>query len=198
MDPGFHRSDDEAIRVASQDRTMGSAFTPERTIMAVVQKITPFLWFDHEAEEAARFYVSVFRNAEIGTIMRYGSEGFEVHGRPAGSVLTVDFRLEGQAFTALNGGPHFRFNEAVSFVVHCETQEEVDHYWEKLREGGDEKAQQCGWLKDRYGLSWQVVPNALLAMLADPDGVKSGRVTAALLKMKKLDLATLERAYEGA
>jgi predicted 3-demethylubiquinone-9 3-methyltransferase (glyoxalase superfamily) len=165
--------------------------------MAVVQKITPFLWFDHEAEEAARFYVSIFRNSAIGTITRYGAVGVEVHGRPAGSVMTVAFRLEGQEFTALNGGPHFRFTEAVSFVVHCETAEEVDHYWERLRQGADEKAQQCGWLKDRYGLSWQVVPTALPAMLADPDSARSGRVMAALLKMKKLDLPALRRAYDG-
>jgi predicted 3-demethylubiquinone-9 3-methyltransferase (glyoxalase superfamily) len=165
--------------------------------MAIVQKIAPCLWFDHEAEEAARFYVSIFGNSAIGPITRYGAEGFEVHGRPAGSVMTVDFTLEGQAFTALNGGPLFRFNEAVSFVVRCETAAEVDHYWEKLRQGGDEKAQQCGWLKDRYGLSWQVVPNELVAMLADPDSARSGRVMAALLEMRKLDLAALRRAYEG-
>jgi predicted 3-demethylubiquinone-9 3-methyltransferase (glyoxalase superfamily) len=165
--------------------------------MATVEKITPFLWFNNEAEEAARFYVSIFKNSAIETVTRYGKEGVEVHGRPAGSVMTVAFRLEGQSFTALNGGPHFKFTEAVSFVVRCETASEIDYYWEKLTAGGDEKAQQCGWLKDKFGLSWQIVPAALLPMLADHESAKSGRVMKALLHMKKLDLPALQRAYEG-
>lgn len=165
--------------------------------MAIVQKIAPCLWFDNQAEEAAKFYVSLFDNSAIGVITRYGREGFEVHGRPEGSVMTVTFRLGGQEFTALNGGPHFKFTEAISFVVRCETQAEVDHYWDKLGEGGDEKAQQCGWLKDKYGLSWQIVPTALFDMVADADGEKSGRVMRALLQMKKLELAALRRAYDG-
>ena len=165
--------------------------------MASVQKITPCLWFDNQAEEAAKFYVSLFKNSAMGTVTRYGREGFEVHGRPEGSVLTVSFRLEGQEFTALNGGPHFKFTEAISFVVRCETQTEVDHYWEKLGEGGDERARQCGWLKDKYGVSWQIVPTALFEMMSDTDRIKSERVMRAMLQMKKLDLAALRQAYEG-
>jgi predicted 3-demethylubiquinone-9 3-methyltransferase (glyoxalase superfamily) len=164
--------------------------------MAILQKISPCLWFDGQAEEAARFYVSIFENSEMGVITHYGSEGFEVHERPKGSVMTVTFWLEGQEFTALNGGPHFKFTEAVSFVVKCETQADVDRYWDKLREGGDEKAQQCGWLKDKFGLSWQIVPAALFDMIADADGERSGRVMRAMLQMKKLDLAALQRAYD--
>jgi predicted 3-demethylubiquinone-9 3-methyltransferase (glyoxalase superfamily) len=165
--------------------------------MSVSQKITPCLWFDHQAEEAARFYVSIFKDSNINAITRYGKEGFEVHGRPAGSVLTVNFILEGEEFTALNGGPHFKFTEAVSFVVRCRTQDELDYYWERLGEGGDETARQCGWLKDKYGLSWQIVPIALFDMLQDADTVKSDRVMRALLQMKKLDLAALEDAYRS-
>ena len=165
--------------------------------MATIQKITPCLWFDNQAEEAAKFYVSLFKNSAIGAVTRHGREGFEVHGRPEGSVMTVSFRLEGQEFTALNGGPHFKFSEAISFVVRCETQTEVDHYWDKLGEGGDERARQCGWLKDKYGVSWQIVPAALFEMMSDTDGIKSGRVMRAMLQMKKLDLAALRRAYEG-
>jgi predicted 3-demethylubiquinone-9 3-methyltransferase (glyoxalase superfamily) len=162
-----------------------------------LQKITPCLWFDHQAEEAATFYVSIFDNSSVGKVTRYGKEGFEIHGRPEGSAMTVSFRLEGEEFAALNGGPHFKFNEAISFVVRCETQAEIDHYWEKLSEGGDEKAQQCGWLKDKYGLSWQIVPSALFDMTNDADAAKSGRAMKALLQMKKLDLAALKQAYEG-
>jgi predicted 3-demethylubiquinone-9 3-methyltransferase (glyoxalase superfamily) len=154
------------------------------------------LWFDSQAEEAARFYASVFKNSKIGRISRYGKEGFEVHGKPEGAVLTVEFEIDGQAFTALNGGPMFKFNEAVSFQVHCETQAEVDHFWDKLSAGGDEKAQQCGWLKDKYGVSWQIVPDALMRMLQDKDAAKSGRVMKAMLQMKKLDIKKLEQAYE--
>ena len=165
--------------------------------MARFQKITPCLWFEKEAEEAAKFYVSIFDNSAIGVVSRYGKEGFDLHGRPAGSVMTVSFRLDGQEFMALNGGPHFKFTEAVSFMVNCESQAEIDRYWAKLGEGGDGKAQQCGWLKDKIGLSWQIVPTALAEMMCDPDRRKSERVMKALLLMKKLDLAALSRAYEG-
>jgi predicted 3-demethylubiquinone-9 3-methyltransferase (glyoxalase superfamily) len=160
-----------------------------------MQRITPCLWFDTQAEDAAKFYTSIFRNSRIGRISRYGKEGHEIHGRPEGSVLTVEFEINGQTFTALNGGPLFKFNEAVSFQVFCESQEELDHYWEKLSRGGDAKAQQCGWLKDRYGVSWQIVPTALAAMLQDKDRRKSERVMKELLQMKKLDIARLEQAY---
>jgi predicted 3-demethylubiquinone-9 3-methyltransferase (glyoxalase superfamily) len=165
--------------------------------VAITQKITPCLWFDNQAEEAAKFYVSMFSNSAIVAVTRYGKEGFEVHGRPEGSVLTVNFRLEGQEFTALNGGPLFKFSEAISFVVRCETQTEVDRYWDKLVEGGDERARQCGWLKDKYGVSWQIVPAALFEMMAGTDRIKSERVMRAMLRMKKLDLSALRQAYEG-
>lgn len=165
--------------------------------MAIVRRIAPCLWFDDQAEEAARFYTSVFSNSKIGTIARYGEAGQEIHGRPAGSVMTVAFELDGQPFTALNGGPVFKFNEAISFQVICETQEEVDDYWEKLSAGGDEKAQQCGWLKDPFGVSWQVVPEVVTQLVSDPDSEKSQRAMQALLQMKKLDIAELERAYAG-
>jgi predicted 3-demethylubiquinone-9 3-methyltransferase (glyoxalase superfamily) len=165
--------------------------------MPNIQRITPFFWFDTEAEEAAKFYTSIFKNSQITTVTRYSEAGREVHGKQPGTALTVGFLLDGQHFTALNGGPQFKFGEAVSFVVHCETQEEVDYYWEKLGAGGDSKAQQCGWLKDKFGLSWQIVPDAMIKMLTDPDKAKSGRVMQALMQMKKLDLAALERAYAG-
>ena len=165
--------------------------------MAILQKITPCLWFDNQAQEAANFYVSIFNNSGIETITRYGKEGFEKHGKPEGSVLTVTFRLEGQTFTALNGGPLFKFNEAVSFQVSCDTQDEIDHFWGSLSTGGDPKAQQCGWLKDKYGVSWHIVPRVLSAMLTDPDHEKSGRAMKAMLNMKQLDIAALERAFAG-
>ena len=165
--------------------------------MATTQPITPCLWFDTQAEEAARYYTSIFKNSKIVTITRYTDAGREVHGRPAGSVMTVEFEINGQPFTALNGGPHFKFNEAVSFQIMCRDQEEVDHYWNRLGAGGDPAAQQCGWLKDKYGLSWQVVPTALVEMMTDPDREKSDRAMEAMLKMKKLDIETLERAFEG-
>ena len=165
--------------------------------MAIVQKITPCLWFDNQAEEAAKFYISLFQHSAIGAITRYGKKGFEVHGRPDGSVMYVIFSLEGQHSTALNGGPRSTFTEAISFVVRCETQAELDHYWDKLREGGDERAQQYGWLKDKYGVSWQIVPAALFEHMVDVDSEKSGRVMRAILQMKKLDLAALQRAYDG-
>ncbi|PZV15083.1 MAG: hypothetical protein DCF20_11735 [Pseudanabaena sp.] len=165
--------------------------------MQIIQKITPCMWFDGQAEEAAKFYTSIFHNSKIGTTSHYGEAGQEVHGNPAGSVLTVAFELDGQTFTALNGGPMYKFNEAISFQVKCETQEEVDHYWEKLSEDGDEKAQQCGWLKDKFGASWQIIPLVLIEMMIDPDHEKSQRVFAAMLQMKKIDIAELERAYAG-
>jgi predicted 3-demethylubiquinone-9 3-methyltransferase (glyoxalase superfamily) len=165
--------------------------------MPVIQRITPCLWFDDQAEQAAAFYTGIFKNSKILRVSRYGEAGREVHGRPAGSVMTVLFELEGQPFTALNGGPIFKFNEAVSFQVMCETQKEVDYYWEKLSEGGDPKAQQCGWLKDKFGVSWQVVPRALLEMFDDPKSGKSQRAMEAMLKMKKLDIDALKRAYNS-
>jgi predicted 3-demethylubiquinone-9 3-methyltransferase (glyoxalase superfamily) len=161
-----------------------------------MQKITPCLWFDSNAEEAANFYTAIFKNSKIGNISRYGEAGYEIHRKPAGTVLTMEFELNGQAFTALNGGPMFKFNEAISFQVGCESQEEVDYYWEKLSEGGDKKAQQCGWLKDKYGLSWQIVPTVLGKMLQDKDAKKSESVMKALLQMKKLDIESLKQAYE--
>lgn len=165
--------------------------------MQVMQKITPCLWFDHQAEEAAEFYTAIFKPSKIVNISRYGEAGYEIHGRPAGSVMTVAFELEGQSFTALNGGPMFKFNEAISLQIMCETQEDVDYYWEKLSEGGDEQAQQCGWLKDKYGVSWQVIPTLLIEMLNDSNSEKSQRVTEAMLHMKKLNVDELERAYAG-
>ena len=158
-------------------------------------KITPCLWFDSEAEDAARFYTGVFRNSRITGISRYSEAGREVHGQPAGKVLTVAFELDGQPYTALNGGPQFKFNEAVSFQVPCKSQEEVDYYWDRLSAGGDPRAQQCGWLKDRFGLSWQVFPSVLIDMLQDKDRAKADRVMEAMLRMKKIDLEALERAY---
>lgn len=162
-----------------------------------VQRISPCLWFDGNAEEAVNFYVSIFENSGIRNISRYGEAGREVHGRPAGSVMTVEFELDGYRFTALNGDPLFKFNEAVSFQVDCESQEDVDYYWDKLAEGGDPTAQQCGWLKDKYGVSWQVVPRVLVHMMLDQDPEKSGRVMQAMLQMKKLDIGALQLAYNG-
>ena len=165
--------------------------------MQITHRINPCLWFDHEAEEAARFYVSIFKNSRLGAIARYSEAGREIHKRPAGSVMTVDFELDGQRFTALNGGPEFRFNEAVSFQVSCSNQEEVDYYWEKLSAGGDPRAQVCGWLKDKYGLSWQVVPAVLPELLQDHESPKAKRVMEAMLRMKKIDVRELERAAAG-
>lgn len=161
------------------------------------QRITPCLWFDSEAEEAARFYVSIFENSEIGRITRYGNEGYDIHGRPAGSVMTVEFEIAGHKFMALNGGPFVKFNEAISFQLHCETQAEVDYYWERLSEGGDKTARQCGWLKDRYGVSWQVIPRGLIELLGDPHSEKSQRAMKTMLQMKKLDIERIRRAYDG-
>jgi predicted 3-demethylubiquinone-9 3-methyltransferase (glyoxalase superfamily) len=161
---------------------------------ARAQRITPFLWFDEQAEEAATFYTSIFPDSRIVTVTRYNKESAESSGRPEGLVMTVAFQLDGQDFTALNGGPHFTFNEAISLLVHCDSQDEVDYYWRRLAEGGDEKAQQCGWLKDRYGVSWQVVPRELFELLSDPDPERARRATHAMLRMTKIDLAELRRA----
>jgi predicted 3-demethylubiquinone-9 3-methyltransferase (glyoxalase superfamily) len=159
------------------------------------QSITPFLWFDDQAEEAAKFYTSIFKNSRVRKMARYDKGAEKASGRPAGSVMTVDFQLDGQDFVALNGGPHFKFTEAVSFVVNCETQTEVDKYWKKLTAGGKEV--QCGWLKDKYGVSWQVVPTVLKGLLTDKDPAKAHRVMQALLKMVKLDIKKLKQAAKG-
>jgi len=161
-----------------------------------MQRITPFLWFDNQAEAAAKFYVSVFKNSKITNVARYGEAGAKASGMPTGTAMTVAFQLEGQEFTALNGGPQFKFTEATSFVVNCETQKEVDDLWKKLSDGGEEGP--CGWLKDKYGLSWQIVPTVLGKMLQDNDARKSERVMKAMLLMKKLEIEGLKRAYEQA
>jgi len=160
-----------------------------------MQKITPFLWFDNNAEEAVNFYVSIFNNSQVVKVTRYSDAAAEAAGRPTGSVMTAEFQLEGQNFVALNGGPHFKFTEAISFVVNCESQEEVDYFWEKLTADGQES--QCAWLKDKYGLSWQIVPTVLIDMLQDKDAQKAQRVMEAMLQMKKIDIPTLQQAYEG-
>jgi predicted 3-demethylubiquinone-9 3-methyltransferase (glyoxalase superfamily) len=165
--------------------------------MATPNKIVPCLWFDKEAEEAARFYCSIFKNSELGAITRYTKEGFEIHKKPEGSVMTVTFYLQGQEFTALNGGPIFKFNEAVSFEVRCKDQAEIDYYWDKLGAGGDPKAQQCGWLKDKYGLSWQVVSDNWVDMMVEATPAQRERMMKAMLPMKKFDMAALKRAFEG-
>ena len=160
-----------------------------------MQKITPFLWFDDQAEEAVNFYTSIFKDSKIGRIFRYTEEAAEKTGCPVGSVLTIEFEIEGEKFVALNGGPLFKFNESVSFVVNCDTQEEVDYFWGKLSsDGGEESA--CGWLRDKFGLSWQIVPTVLIDMLHDDDHEKSGRVMQAMLQMKKIDIKTLKDACE--
>ena len=157
--------------------------------------ITPCLWFDNNAEEAVNFYSSIFKHSKIGRVSRYGEDGAKASGRPAGTVMTLEFQLDGRDFVALNGGPIFTFNEAISFQVYCQTQEEVDHYWNQLSKGGDLEAQQCGWLKDKYGVSWQIVPSVLIEMLQDTDPAKTNRVMNAVLQMKKIDLKGLEQAY---
>jgi len=161
------------------------------------QRISPFLWFDKQAEEAASFYTSVFPNSRILGKLYYAKEASDASGQPTGSIMTVEFQLDGQDFTALNGGPMFSFTPALSLVVNCQSEDEVDHYWSKLTEGGDESAQQCGWLKDRYGLSWQVVPTEVIEMLKGPDAATVSRVTAAIMRSKKLDLKTLRKAAAG-
>lgn len=165
--------------------------------MKITQKIAPCLWFDDQAEAAARYYTKIFKNSKIVKVVRYGEAGREIHGRPAGSVMIVEFKLAGQSFTALNGGPLFKFNEAISLQIYCENQKELDYYWSKLTKGGPKNAQQCGWLKDKYGVSWQVVPTSVLHMFDDHKSEKSARAMTAMLKMKKLDIKKLERAYAG-
>ncbi|PYI79025.1 MAG: hypothetical protein DMF05_10920 [Verrucomicrobia bacterium] len=161
-----------------------------------MQKITPFLWFDDQAEEAVKFYTALFKNSKMGRILRYNEEAAEKTGRPVGSVLTIEFEIEGQKFVALNGGPLFKFNESVSFVVNCETQEEVDYFWEKLTaDGGEESA--CGWLKDKFGVSWQITPTVLIDMLHDKDPEKAERVMQAMLQMQKIEIPKLKAAYGG-
>jgi predicted 3-demethylubiquinone-9 3-methyltransferase (glyoxalase superfamily) len=165
--------------------------------MAHVQKITPFLWFADQAEEAAKYYCSIFKNSKITRTSRYPEAGKEVHRRTPGSVMVVDFELEGQQFSALNGGPAFKFNEAISLMVHCKDQTEIDYYWEKLGAGGDPNAQQCGWLKDKYGLSWQIVPDSVNKFFEDDNSAGAQRAMNAMLTMKKMDIAEMERAYKG-
>jgi predicted 3-demethylubiquinone-9 3-methyltransferase (glyoxalase superfamily) len=165
--------------------------------MRLQQKIVPCLWFDAQAEEAAAFYVGIFPDSRINAVTRYGEAGFEFHGQAPGTAMTVVFELDGQAFTALNGGPLFTFSEAISLQIICVTQAEIDHYWAQLGRGGAPEAQQCGWLRDRYGLSWQVVPEALLEMLQAEDQAAVQRVTEAMLRMKKLDIVVLQRAFSG-
>jgi len=161
------------------------------------QRITPCLWFDHQAEEAANYYVGIFPNSRITATTRYPSAGQEIHQQKAGSVMVVAFELDGHTFTALNGGPLFTFNEAVSLQVNCDSQKEIDYYWDKLGVGGDPKAQQCGWLKDRYGLSWQVVPRGMEEMLKAPESAGGNRGMGAMMQMKKIDMAALDRAFAG-
>ena len=161
-----------------------------------MQKITPFLWFEDQAEEAAKFYTSIFKNSKVGKITRYGESAEKAAGRPAGSVMTVEFEIAGQKFTALNGGPVFKFNESISFVVNCETQEDVDYFWEKLTADGGQESQ-CGWLRDKFGVSWQVVPTVLIEMLHDKDPERSERVMKEMLQMQKIDIKKLNDAYAG-
>jgi predicted 3-demethylubiquinone-9 3-methyltransferase (glyoxalase superfamily) len=160
-----------------------------------MQKISPFLWFNNQAEEAAKFYVSIFKNSKLGSVTRYNEENAKLSGRAKGSVMTVSFQIEGQEFVALNGGPMFSFSEAISFVVNCTTQKEVDHFWEKLSAGGGSKSR-CGWLKDKYGVSWQVVPRVLMEMLEGKDAEKSKRVMHAMLQMDKIDIKRLKQAIK--
>jgi len=165
--------------------------------MASIQRISPCLWFSDQAEEAARFYVGIFKNSKINAITHYGETGKEAHGRPVGSVMTVSFELDGQTFMALNGGPVFTFNEAISLMINCTSQDEIDYYWDKLSAGGDPTAQMCGWLKDRYGLCWQVVPAKFDEWYKDGNSAAAARTMNAMLKMKKLDMVALQRAYDG-
>jgi predicted 3-demethylubiquinone-9 3-methyltransferase (glyoxalase superfamily) len=161
-----------------------------------MKPLTTCLWFDTRAEEAARFYVSIFEDSELGEITRYGAVGQDVHGKPEGSVMTVSFRIHGQEFVGLNGGPQFKFDEAISFQIFCDTQEEVDRYWQELGAGGGQPGP-CGWIKDRFGLSWQVIPNRLMELMGDKDRKKAGRAMEAMLKMGKIEIAALERAAAG-
>jgi predicted 3-demethylubiquinone-9 3-methyltransferase (glyoxalase superfamily) len=163
--------------------------------MPTIAKLSPCLWFDHRAEEAANFYVQIFENSKIGKITHYTEAGREVHKQRPGTVLAIEFELDGHAFTALNAGPEFHFTEAISFQVWCRSQDEIDYFWDRLGAGGDEQARQCGWLKDRFGVSWQIVPLELTDMLADPDRDRANHAMAAMMSMKKLDLAALQHAY---
>ena len=165
--------------------------------MELKNRIVPCLWFDTQGEDAAQYYTSIFKNSKITHVSRYTEAGREIHGKPPGSAMTVTFELDGQPFTALNGGPNFKFNEAISFQVMCDDQKEVDYYWDKLSAGGDPNAQVCGWLKDKFGLSWQVVPKKLPELLGNPDPGKAGRAMNAMLKMKKIDIGEIERASSG-
>lgn len=177
--------------MAATNATTGTARSKDKRTQPFTQKVSTFLWFDNNAEEAVKFYTSIFKNSKIMNTIRYG----EVGPGPKGTIMTIAFQLDGQEFTALNGGPQFKFNEAVSLVVHCKTQEEVDHFWKKLSEGGEQI--ECGWLKDKFGLSWQIVPDVLLELLQDNDTQKSQRVMKAMLNMKKLDIEGLKKAAEG-
>ena len=165
--------------------------------MKISHKIAPCLWFDTQGEDAANFYVDIFKNSKITHISHFGKEGYEIHRKPEGAVMTVVFELDGQTFTALNGGPDFKFNEAISLQVYCDTQQEIDYYWDKLSAGGDKNAQQCGWLKDKYGVSWQVVPSIIGELFGEKVTDKSERAMKAMLQMKKLDIAKLQAAYQG-
>ncbi len=165
--------------------------------METTQKITTNLWFDNQAEEAVNFYVSIFKDSKIGRVSRYGKEGFEIHHMPEGTVMTIEFWLNGQYYTALNGGPIFKFTEAISFIVNCKEQDEVDYYWNKLSEGSDEKAQRCGWLKDKFGLSWQIIPEALPRLLSSKESAKAQKAMHAMMQMKKIDIQKLEQAYNS-
>ncbi|MGI2329478.1 VOC family protein [Planococcus sp. YIM B11945] len=169
----------------------------ENEVDSKIQKIMANFWFNQNAEEAVDFYMSIFKNSRVGRKTYFIKEGQEIHGMPEGTVMTIEFQIEGQEFVALNGGPMFQFTEAVSFIINCDSQEEVDYYWDRLTAGGDEKAQVCGWLKDQFGVSWQVVPTVLNDMMADSDIEKAARVTRAMLQMKKLDIPTLQQAYDG-
>ena len=184
-----------AKKTASSKTTRAKRPAAKRT--ASVQPIGTCLWFDGQAEEAARFYLSVFKKGKIISITRYPNVGQEIHHRAPGSVMTVEFELNGRYFMGLNGGPDFKFNEAISLMILCDTQDEIDYYWEKLNEGGDPNAQACGWLKDKYGLSWQVAPRQLMKIWKDPKSPGTERAFAAMMKMKKLDIATLKAAYRG-
>lgn len=165
--------------------------------MKSLQKITPCLWFNGQAEAAVQFYTDIFPASQTGPVLHYGEQDADIHRQPPGSVLAISFTLDGQAFTALNAGPEFQFTPAVSFQISCETQDEIDHYWDRLSEGGEPEAQQCGWLKDRYGLSWQVVPAMMLEMLSSSDQAAAQRAMHAMMGMKKLDIQQLKRAYAG-
>jgi predicted 3-demethylubiquinone-9 3-methyltransferase (glyoxalase superfamily) len=192
------RSSRGSSRTPAKGASSRTRQQPQRSgTQTKVQTISPCLWFDSEAEDAARFYTSIFKSSKINTINRYPPVGQEIHGREAGSVMTVDFVLNGVPFTALNGGPVFKFNEAVSFQVLCANQEEIDYYWEKLGEGGDPKARQCGWLKDKFGLSWQIAPDDMMDYFRNPDSQATQRAFNAMMQMKKLDIAALKKAFKG-